>query len=301
MRLVHLARSSSERAIRRNGLRGTKWQVDVGGHVEKIARGVFAMPVLEDWSATHQWLRELRRWHDERIVAAHFRVADDEQVLVGRFGARHERVRAVVASRRVRAAPDGMEIIVERSIPAREIAALRAMPQLVGWTESPDAANRRNCICRMCLPPGVPDRIRRLRAEWERGLSVLRRSKDLRQRTQAIGVLDSVLDSSRGRGFDAKPLVVQTRDPDPILRARVARLLRWFPARIAEPTLCSLLDDDERVVREAAAEALVRCIGPLRAEKLAGHDEVSAAIREDLAWREMTPPLAALAERLRRG
>ena len=200
MRLVHLARASTERAIRKNGLRGAKWVVDVGGRIERIDRGVLAMPVLTDWSATFQWLRELRRWHDERMIAVHFRVPDDELVLVGRYGARHDRVRASLASRRVSSAPGGMEIIVERPIGEREIVSLREMGQLVGWTESP-VKSRWSCICRFCLPPGVPDRMRRIRAMCRQALMTLRQSKDPTVRKAAIWTLETARESAGERGL----------------------------------------------------------------------------------------------------
>lgn len=199
MRLVHLARASSERGIERSGIRGRKWNVMIGTRRVEIARGVFAMPVLRDWSATFQWLRELRRWHDEKMIAVHVRVPDDEEVLVGRYGTAHRRVTAAEASRWVREHPAGAQIIVLRAVPRREVVAIRQMTQLVGWTETPEGTHRRSCICVMCLPIGLPGRIRRIRAEYTRAQAVLRRSTDPKARREAQWVIDQAQEVAPGR------------------------------------------------------------------------------------------------------
>ncbi len=90
MRLVHLAPESKERAIRKSGLAGSKAVLSVsGGRTLVVPRAVFAMPVVSDFWTTFQWLRELRRAHDERLVAVYFRIADDEPVHVGRYNEPH--------------------------------------------------------------------------------------------------------------------------------------------------------------------------------------------------------------------
>jgi hypothetical protein len=87
-RLVHLTRASRARTIERAGIAGRPVSVlEAGGQHAKIERGVFAMPLVPDFSVTYQWLRELRQWHGERMVAAHFVVSSDEEVLVGRYNA----------------------------------------------------------------------------------------------------------------------------------------------------------------------------------------------------------------------
>ena len=83
MRLVHLAPASRERSIRRVGLRGARVRLLAPrGQTIVVDRAVFAMPVVRDFWTTYQWLRELRRWHDERMVAVSFRISDREPVLV---------------------------------------------------------------------------------------------------------------------------------------------------------------------------------------------------------------------------
>ena len=79
------------------------------------------MPVVPSFWTSHQWLRELRRWHDERMVAVHFRLPDDEPVHVGRFGEAHRLLPAAAAARWVMDHPDGAQVVVARSIARRDV------------------------------------------------------------------------------------------------------------------------------------------------------------------------------------
>jgi hypothetical protein len=56
---VHLAPLEAVKRIRRSGIKAAKWRT-----------GVYAMPVLPDFYASHQWLRELRIGHERQPVCA---------------------------------------------------------------------------------------------------------------------------------------------------------------------------------------------------------------------------------------
>src|SRR5689334_11713773 len=108
------------------------------------------MPLVPDFSVTYQWVRELRRWHGEKMVAVHFVLPSEEEVLVGRYATAHERLPLRDAVRRVLASPAGNEIIVTRSVRRREIVGIRNVTQLVGWTATPEAGAKNDCVCQMC-------------------------------------------------------------------------------------------------------------------------------------------------------
>ena len=167
VRLLHLAPASKERAIRRAGLSGRRARVaDESGTVLVLSRAIFAMPVVPSFWTSHQWLRELRRWHDERMVAVHFRLPDDEPVHVGRFGEAHRLLPVAAAARWVMDHPDGAQVVVARSIARRDVVAVRATPQLVGWTGKPDGGGMGSCVCIVCLPVGSRDLTRRVRGAF---------------------------------------------------------------------------------------------------------------------------------------
>lgn len=149
--LVHLAAAGDVAHIRRVGLSARRSRAST--------RGIFAMPLLPDFYASHQWLREVKRWSaGSTIVAIDFRIPDDEMVLVGHYSEPHLELQVSEAVRVIMDAADarGYEILVSRSIGARDIHRIRGVPQVVGWRYSPDAHGTRPCGCPMCVTPGLP-------------------------------------------------------------------------------------------------------------------------------------------------
>src|SRR5215207_7137247 len=65
---THITREKDEKAICRNGIKPTRVGADVAG--------VYAMPVLPNFFASHPWLRELRRLGSTPLVAIDFVVPD---------------------------------------------------------------------------------------------------------------------------------------------------------------------------------------------------------------------------------
>ncbi|MFD1366007.1 HEAT repeat domain-containing protein [Actinoplanes sichuanensis] len=156
--LVHVTAHRHAARLLRGGIgaRSRGWDGD---------RGVYAMAVLPDFTLTHQWVRELRRWKPGVLVAVDVRIPDDEPVTVGRYGREPQRLTAAAATAHLRglADPRGYEIFVPRSIRPAEVRRIRALPQGVGWRHVPDAHGRRPCTCPVCLQPGTPGsaRVRR--------------------------------------------------------------------------------------------------------------------------------------------
>ena len=73
---VHLAPESAVDRIRRSGIRRSRTRYGESG--------VYASPVMQSYFATHQWLRELKRFGGRTIIGIYFRIPDDEVVLVPR-------------------------------------------------------------------------------------------------------------------------------------------------------------------------------------------------------------------------
>jgi hypothetical protein len=142
-RLTHLTAEKDAKAVRRNGIKPA-------GVAEGLT-GVYAMPVLPDFFASHQWLRELRRHRASPLVAVDFVVPDDEAVLAGHYSREHIATTVAEAARVIMKAEDprGYEVIVPRKIEA-EIRRIRAVPQVVGWRYWPDAHGVRPCPCDIC-------------------------------------------------------------------------------------------------------------------------------------------------------
>jgi len=170
--LVHIAPANKANLIRRNGIAARKLHPDAGPGFDRL---VWAFPVLPSYTLTHSWSRELKRTGATSLVAATFRIADDEPVLASHFSQRPAQMTAAEAAGFIASAEDprGYEIMVPRRIASSEIIRIRPLPKAVGWRYYPEAKGKpaMMCDCPMCCHPGevksrrYRDRVRaRLRA-----------------------------------------------------------------------------------------------------------------------------------------
>ncbi len=158
---VHLAPEKRSKAILRSGIRMRETRAG-------RRRGVYAMPVTRNYFVSHQWLRELKRNGQKTFVAVHFRIPDDQLVEVGHYGRAKLTVTAAKATAIVMNTgnAEGFEVIIPRAIRPREIHAVRAVRQVVGWRYFPGAHARRPCGCPVCQPRGEI-RSRKIRERYE--------------------------------------------------------------------------------------------------------------------------------------
>jgi hypothetical protein len=154
--LVHLASEKDVASIRRSGIKP-------GG----TFGAVFAMPVLQNFIVTHQWLRELRRRGQRSYCGVYFRIPDHETVLFGHYAHEHVEISAAAAAGIMMKADDplGMQILVQRRIEAKEIVKIRPLPQVIGWRYFPKAHHQKPCPCFVCVRRGQPFS-RKLREAW---------------------------------------------------------------------------------------------------------------------------------------
>ncbi|MFC4530931.1 hypothetical protein [Sphaerisporangium dianthi] len=145
--LVHITPAKNVRAIRRGGIRAQSL-------ADASQTGVYCLPVMPSYQLTHQWVRELRRGGQRTLMAVHFRVPDGEEVSVGHYGSPRVHVSSAEAAALVTELEDprGYEVIIARSIAAKEIHRIRRVNQVTGWRYSPDAHGTRPCP--FCDPGG---------------------------------------------------------------------------------------------------------------------------------------------------
>ena len=160
---VHIFAEEDKFNILRNGIKvvKTKWrEID----------GVFVSPVTEDYSQTHQWLREVQRVRNVPKLAVRVRIPDDELVYIGKYNEEHLRVRAAeaIAIARKHEEPAGLEVIVPRAITADEVLKTYRPPKMAGWRYHPNAKGTKPCGCPYCQrgEPGA----KKLRAQYERDI-----------------------------------------------------------------------------------------------------------------------------------
>lgn len=153
VQFVHIFDARLRNKIKRGGIRAPRH-----------SRGIFAMPVLTNHLATHQWLRELRRRRKVPMMAVQFRVPGEEPVHIGRYNEEHLQTTAAQAAAiaRLHQAPFGLEVILSGPVSPRAIVRFYVPPKIVGWRYAPQARGREPCPCPYCQR-GLPfsQRIRR--------------------------------------------------------------------------------------------------------------------------------------------
>lgn len=114
--------------------------------------------MLESYTLTLSWARELKRSGATTLVAVRFRINDGEKVYCRHFGSPAQEVSTAEAIGIIRAArdPRGFEVMVPRRITPREILGARVLPKAIGWRYWPEAKNKplRLCDCPVCMPVG---------------------------------------------------------------------------------------------------------------------------------------------------
>lgn len=146
---VHLTQEKNLNSIRKNGILLQKI------HFEQIGKGVFCMPVIEDFYASHQWVRELMRFGLSNIYGVYFKIPDKEIVWYGRFNEEHKNDSAAKAQQDFLLVPDkqGFQVILKRKVAPKEIFKIKKLPPL-GWRFYPAAKGIKPCFCPVCLASG---------------------------------------------------------------------------------------------------------------------------------------------------
>ncbi len=143
---VHLTAEKNARHILRTGIKAMP--------ISTGEKGVFCMPVLPNYYASHQWLREIKRGKRTPLVAIDFRLHSDEIVLVGHYTAPHIKVTIAEAAKIIMTANDplGYEVLLPRSVDKQEIHKVRSVSQVIGWRYQPQAKGKKPfCTCNFCI------------------------------------------------------------------------------------------------------------------------------------------------------
>ena len=164
---VHIADQRDAAAIRCSGLPLPKARLRAYEH-PSWKWGVFAMPVIEDFMLTHQWVRELKRRGHGTAVGVYFRLDDDEPTWAGLYNEPKQALGAAQAAARLRVERAlGYEVVIPRAIRAAEIRAVRVLPA-VGWRFFPQAKGKPpRCLCKYCVGSEIKSRRMRERLDPE--------------------------------------------------------------------------------------------------------------------------------------
>jgi len=160
---VHLTPEPRLALLLRNGIRMSRAS-------SQRSPGVFAMPVMRSFYASHQWLRELKSSGSRTIAAVYFRLPDAEPVWVGHYSSPLQLVSAssAIAIITNASSAEGFQVLVPRRIEAREITRSRTLSQVLGWRYFPGAHGTPPCPCPFCNPRGTI-KARRIRSQGPGG------------------------------------------------------------------------------------------------------------------------------------
>lgn len=284
MRFVHFAPQSRISSIRRSGLRGAR---------------IYCMPVTCDFWISHQWVGEMGRVHQEKMVAVYFVVPDQSPVEVGYFGHPTELTQAGATVEWISQLPSdpqphpqlhpnnklGVQVVLLGAVPRQNIYRIASINNLVGWRESPQG--RSDCLCPVCLPAGSPNRIGQLRAAVRRLLRCWGQAESGAEMAGVLWELAEAVSAGRGRISLAQPSVRSkssrhrqigrsggTRPElpqrlvqralahgDSRVRTALADLVSHLSWPQAREVLQILLEDDCELVWQAAVMAVHRILG----------------------------------------
>lgn len=145
-RFVHIADEKNAKKIQKNGIK-----------ISKGRSGIFCMPVTNDFSISHQWLRELKRNGAKTLVGVYFKIKSDEKIWFGKYSENHQFEEVGKALKEFKNIEDklGFEFLIEKKIEPNEITKIKYLPQNVGWRYSPTSHERKlNCGCPICISYG---------------------------------------------------------------------------------------------------------------------------------------------------
>lgn len=174
---VHLTLAENAKAIQRSGISATKLTDEL--------KGVFALPVTQNFYISHQWVRELKRKQrgSGLIIGIYFRIPDDEVVRIGHYGYLQEKenVTATQAAGIMLECENrlGFEVMIPRKISRNEIQSIRRLPQGLGWRYQPASHGIRPCPCSYCTRGTYG--AQQIRSKYDEPPYVARSVEELRQ------------------------------------------------------------------------------------------------------------------------
>ena len=173
---VHFTEEKNKSSIIKNGIKLQKI------HYENINKGIFCMPVIPDFYATHQWVRELKQYKSgNEIVAVYFKIPDEELIFCGKYNEEIIKLKASNTHNKFMNLEDkmGFQAIINRKIFPNEVTKIKGIPQIIGWRHFPKSHERKRCLCPACLSKGAYNSINLKKLKLEELLKKLQGTKEL--------------------------------------------------------------------------------------------------------------------------
>lgn len=253
---VHLTNEKNRNSILRDGIKQEKI------HYEEASHGVFCMPVISDFYATHQWLREMKMNKSANaIIAVYFKVTDDERVFCGQYNGEIVKTTAAEAHKIFNDTEDkmGFQVIVPRKILKSEVTKTKKLPQTIGWRHFPKSHEKKRCLCPACLWKSSYGATRTKEAEMSRLFKALRNASEPLDIANALGEIAYPV--FRGgkiqSGKDEELLLKLSESQDPRIKERVVHCLsNLFGRKYFDYYLATFYETDSIEVADACLSSL---------------------------------------------
>lgn len=254
---VHLTAEDNMASIRKNGIKSG----DI--HFEEANRGIFCMPVINDFFATHQWLREIKRFNKKNIIGVYFKIPDDELVWYGFYNEEPKQCKASIALNQFMHLENrlGFEVILPRKLMAKEIVRIKYLPQSLGWRYYPTAHEKKLCLCPACLGKGVYKSVQIREQKYYELVSKLRETIDETEKTQILTEIDDIIQFSSGKIKDYKVLLPFLEIDSTKNIIRVISALSNFSNEEVIKTIIRFLEYPDFDVKNTCADAIFKIKG----------------------------------------
>lgn len=250
---VHLTPEQSIANIVRNGIKPSEV------HAAEVGDGVFCMPVIHDFYASHQWLREVRRFNKKSMTAVYFKLSDDETVFFGDYYQKHRQGSAGQAVKAFLNREDrmGFQVIVPRKILKNEILRTKKLSQTIGWRFYPKAKGTKRCLCPGCLRGGEMNDNKLILRRYEELLSELRQADELGIQSILRSIWVLKIDHDR-RIKDFRPLLFLKDSSNPDVLIEFAAVISKFRGPEIDGILQELMEHPNPQVKAASVEEWLR-------------------------------------------
>ena len=258
--LVHLADERESSNIKTNGIK-----------IGKRMKGVFCMPVMQNFYVSHQWLRELKRFGGNTFVGVYFKVDSSEKVFAGKFNEPHRHIELGEAIKEILSIEDplGYELIICRKIEAKEIHKIKSLPQTIGWRYKPGSNGKKPCGCDYCQIGKIKAKsIREKYEPKEKDLQydeILSKLQTEKNESDLEGLLWAI--RKKKRSADPMELLFLMDMKSITIDRELAISLKKFRHKNTKTILLKLLDKSDDNTREYAADSFLKLYGQ-EAEKM---------------------------------
>ena len=218
---VHLTQEKEKNRIQKSGIRKSKI------HTKNTDTGVFCMPVINDYFATHQWLREIKRFEKKNIAGVYFRVGSSEPVWYGYYFEAHKKGTAAEAVEAFMRMNDkmGFQVIIPRNIHTEEIIKIKDLYQGVGWRFYPKAHGKRMCLCPGCLAKGDINTNKHILQRFNELITELRSAQNSLERSTVLWNLRDFISDNKRRIRNWNEILFVAEDKGDEVRRALARVL----------------------------------------------------------------------------